>query len=172
MRLLPEQWQDVLGEEFSKDYFIDIEAFLEEERRSQEVFPPEDKVFSAFGYTDYNDVKVVILGQDPYHDDHQAHGLCFSVEKGVKIPPSLRNIYKELNDDLGCAIPGHGYLDKWARQGVLMLNAVLTVRAHEAASHSKIGWQTFTDEVIRKLNERERPVIFLLWGTMRGPRRN
>lgn len=160
----PNSWKKVLKDTLEEPYFAKIESFVDDQRRNFQVFPPEDEVFSAFNYTPFDQVKVVIIGQDPYHDINQAHGLCFSVKPGVKIPPSLRNIYKELNTDLGCQIPNHGYLDKWAKQGVLMINAVLTVRAHEAASHSKIGWQNFTDYVIKVLNEREEPVIFLLWG--------
>lgn len=162
--LLSLDWQKVLQEEFNKDYFSDLVNFLEEEYLSGEVFPPKEQIFNAFKYTSYNQIKVVMIGQDPYHDVNQAHGLCFSVQKGVKIPPSLRNIYKELHSDLGCSIPSHGNLEKWAKQEVLLLNAVLTVKAHEAASHSKIGWHNFTDAVIKVMNERAEPVIFVLWG--------
>ena len=135
------------------------------EYASRQIFPPKDQIFSAFLLTPYKDVKVVILGQDPYHNDHQAHGLCFSVQKGVEIPPSLVNIYQELHDDLGCYIPNNGYLVKWAEQGVLMLNTVLTVRAHQANSHRMLGWETFTDRVIELVDAKEEPVVFLLWGT-------
>ncbi len=161
---LPCNWFDMIKHEFNKDYFMKIETFVDDERKKFDVFPPEIEVFSAFKFVDYDKVKIVIIGQDPYHDYNQAHGLCFSVKPGVKIPPSLRNIYKELQSDLGCYIPNHGCLESWARQGVLMINAVMTVRAHNAASHSKIGWQIFTDKVIEVLSDREEPVIFLLWG--------
>jgi len=157
-------WKTLLDPEMEKDYFVKMLNILKDEYESQDVFPPKEDVFSAFNMTGFREVKVVILGQDPYHDVGQAHGLCFSVNKGIKIPPSLRNIYKELNSDLNCRIPSHGNLEKWAKQGVLMINAVLTVRAHEAASHSKIGWTLFTDQVITMLNERKDPLIFLLWG--------
>ena len=157
-------WKNVLEEELRKDYYINMREFLIQEYKTQQIFPKAKDIFNAFHLTAYNDVKVVIIGQDPYHDDNQAHGLCFSVKKNVKIPPSLRNIYKELSTDCGCYIPKHGNLEKWAKQGVLLLNAVLTVRAHKAASHSKIGWEIFTDQVITILNEREKPIIFLLWG--------
>lgn len=162
--LLNNDWQSVLSREFEQSYFVELQDFLEVEYNREEVFPPKEDVFNAFNYTSYEGVKVVILGQDPYHDNNQAHGLCFSVQKGVKIPPSLRNIYKELNSDLGCSIPSHGNLEKWANQDVLMLNAVLTVKAHEAASHAKIGWHNFTDAVISLMNERTESVIFVLWG--------
>jgi uracil-DNA glycosylase len=128
------------------------------------IFPPADDIFNAFAFTPLAEVKVVILGQDPYHGDGQAHGLCFSVKPEVEIPPSLVNIYKELHDDLGCYIPNHGYLEKWAKQGVMLLNTVLTVRAHQANSHRGIGWEEFTDAAIRILDEQDRPMVFLLWG--------
>lgn len=162
--LLNSDWQNILSREFDKEYFVQMNDFLDSEYKSKEIFPPREQIFNAFNYTTYEGCKVVMLGQDPYHDLNQAHGLCFSVQKGVKIPPSLRNIYKELNSDLGCRIPSHGNLEKWAKQDVLMLNAVLTVRAHEAASHAKIGWHNFTDAVISSLNDRSKPVIFVLWG--------
>jgi uracil-DNA glycosylase len=128
------------------------------------VFPPEDEVFAALAATAYDDVKVLVVGQDPYHDDNQAHGMCFSVRPGVKVPPSLRNIYKELGTDLGLTVPDNGYLMPWAEQGVLLLNTVLTVRAHEAASHKNQGWEKFTDAVIKSVNDRDKPVVFVLWG--------
>ena len=137
---------------------------INEEYRTREIFPPSDEIFSAFHLTPLKDVKVVILGQDPYHNNGQAHGLSFSVKPGVDIPPSLVNIYKELHDDLGCYIPNNGYLVKWAKQGVLLLNTVLTVRAHQANSHRGIGWEEFTDAAIRVLNAQDRPLVFLLWG--------
>jgi len=161
---LPHSWLDKLESELTKPYFVQIMDKVDADRLVHQVFPPEEDVFNALKYTAYNDVRVVVIGQDPYHDDHQAHGLSFSVLPGVKIPPSLRNIYKELHEDLGCVTPNHGYLKKWATQGVLMLNAVLTVRAHEAGSHGKYGWQQFTDRIIECVNEKEEPVIFLLWG--------
>ena len=153
-----------MAEEFEKAYYLDLRGFLLEEYRTRTVYPEKDDIFNALKFTDYDDVKVVILGQDPYHGHRQAHGLSFSVKPGVKIPPSLRNIFKELNADLGCEIPNHGYLKKWADQGVLLLNTVLTVREGEANSHRGKGWEHFTDQVITLLNEREKPVIFILWG--------
>ena len=162
--LMAPSWLSVLEAEFSEPYIDALEAFLKEELASEQVFPDLENVFTAFGATTFEDVKVLLLGQDPYHDDGQAHGLSFSVLEGVKIPPSLRNMYKELNTDLGFPIPDHGTLTPWAEQGILMLNAVLTVQAHQAGSHKNKGWEKFTDAVIRKMNEREDPVIFLLWG--------
>ena len=137
---------------------------MAEERRTHTVFPPEPDVFNALKLTPYARTNVLLLGQDPYHDDGQAHGLCFSVRPGIKPPPSLVNMFKELRDDLGCSIPRHGYLASWAEQGVLMLNAVLTVRAHEPNSHKERGWETFTDAIIRAVNARPSPVVFVLWG--------
>lgn len=160
----PGDWHEVLGGEPSKPYWTKLQQFVEEERAKHQVFPPEDDVFNALRLTSYADVRVLLLGQDPYHDDGQAHGLCFSVRPGVKPPPSLKNIFKELHDDLGCTVPDHGSLEHWARQGVLMLNAVLTVRAHEPASHANKGWETFTDQVIRVVSAKAEPVVFLLWG--------
>lgn len=162
--ILHNTWHDVIGEEFEKDYYKSIRAFLKKEYKNLVIYPNMNDIFNALHYTDYNKVKVVILGQDPYHGPNQAHGLSFSVKPGVAIPPSLMNIYKELKTDIGCYIPNNGYLEKWAQQGVLLLNAVLTVRQGQASSHSKIGWQIFTDEIIRKLNMREEPVVFILWG--------
>lgn len=164
MALIDNGWEPMLAEEFEKAYYLDLREFLLEEYRTRTVFPAQDDIFNALKYTDYDDVKVVILGQDPYHGHGQAHGLSFSVKPGVKVPPSLRNIYKELKADLGCGIPGHGYLKKWADQGVLLLNTVLTVREGEANSHRGKGWEHFTDKVITLLNEREKPVVFILWG--------
>jgi uracil-DNA glycosylase len=161
---LPISWQVVLASEFEKPYFKQLQDFLLTERQTQMIYPPEEDVFSAFELTPYYDVKVLLLGQDPYHDKNQAHGLCFSVKPGIKAPPSLVNIYKELNADIGCTIPSSGYLVEWAKQGVLMLNAVLTVRAHTANSHKNKGWEKFTDAVISKVNEKSDPVIFVLWG--------
>ena len=157
-------WQPLLEQEFGKDYFIKLKESLMEEYENETVFPSISDVFNALHYTSYEDVKVVLLGQDPYHGKGQAHGLSFSVLPGVAIPPSLKNIYKELNSDLGVAIPDHGYLKKWSDQGVLLLNTVLSVREGQAHSHRKIGWEIFTDKIIALLNEREKPMIFLLWG--------
>lgn len=161
---LPPSWQPLLAEELDKPYFQKLQEFLKEERSHHTVFPPEKDVFNALNYTPYDEVKVLLLGQDPYHDENQAHGLAFSVRPGVRPPPSLLNIFKELHDDLGCKIPNNGYLVPWAEQGVLLLNAVLTVRAHSPTSHKNKGWEKFTDAVIRKVNEKRDPVVFLLWG--------
>ncbi len=157
-------WLEALKDEFKKDYYKQLFEKVNEEYRTRLIFPPANDIFNAFHLTPLKDVKVVILGQDPYHGNNQAHGLCFSVKPEVEIPPSLVNIYKELQDDLGCTIPGHGYLVKWAKQGVLMLNTVLTVRAHQANSHGGIGWEEFTDAAIRVLNTQDRPIVFILWG--------
>lgn len=162
--ILHNDWAEYLNEEFSKEYYRNLHRFLAEEYRSKTVYPDMYDIFNALHFTSYKDVKVVILGQDPYHGPKQAHGLSFSVQPGVAIPPSLLNIYKELQTDLGCYIPNNGYLKPWADQGVLLLNASLTVLAGQANSHSKIGWETFTNRVIEVLNEREDPVIFILWG--------
>jgi uracil-DNA glycosylase len=165
MKNRPENnWGELLQDEFSKPYIRTLEGFLEKEYEERTVYPARENIFNALTYTDYDEVKVVLLGQDPYHGEGQAHGLSFSVQPGVKIPPSLKNIYKELHEDLGCDIPGTGYLKKWADQGVLLLNTVLTVRAGEAHSHKGKGWEKLTDRIISLLNEREAPVIFLLWG--------
>ena len=157
-------WYEALKGEFSKPYYRKLFETVNEEYRTKLIFPPAQDIFNAFHLTPLKNVKVVILGQDPYHNNGQAHGLSFSVQKGVDIPPSLVNIYKELHDDLGCTIPDHGCLTKWAEQGVLMLNTVLTVRAHQANSHRGIGWEQFTDAVIRTLNDQDRPIVYLLWG--------
>ena len=157
-------WLEALQGEFAKEYYKRLFQTVNEEYRTRRIFPPANDVFNAFHLTPLKDVKVVILGQDPYHGENQAHGLCFSVKPEVEIPPSLVNIYKELQDDLGCRIPSHGYLEKWAKQGVLLLNTVLTVRAHQANSHRGIGWEEFTDAAIRVLNAQERPIVFILWG--------
>lgn len=160
----PGDWHEVLHGELAKPYWASLASFVEQQRREHQVFPPPSDVFSALALTPYSEVKVLLLGQDPYHDDGQAHGLCFSVKPGVKVPPSLRNVYKELQADLGCTIPDHGFLEHWARQGVLMLNAVLTVRAHEPNSHKSKGWEKLTDAIIRAVNAKTDPVVFLLWG--------
>ena len=164
MEAIGNTWDDILYEEFSKEYYRKLSFFLEEEYARTTVYPPKDQIFTAFKLTPPERVKAVILGQDPYHEPGQAHGLSFSVQKGVDIPPSLKNIYKELQDDLGITPPGHGYLVRWAEQGVLMLNTILTVRAHEAMSHADKGWQTFTDAVMEKLDEMDRAMVFILWG--------
>ena len=164
MQQIGNHWDQVLAGEFEKDYFRKLEGFLEEEYACQTIYPPKEDIFNALRYADYDAVRVVILGQDPYHEPGQAHGMCFSVRRGVKIPPSLVNIYKELEDDLGIPPAGHGYLVDWAKQGVLLLNTVLTVRRGLANSHRGRGWEQFTDAVIRKLNERPEPVVFILWG--------
>ena len=157
-------WYEALKGEFSKPYYRKLFETVRREYSTHLIFPPADDIFNAFHLTPLKEVKVVILGQDPYHNHRQAHGLCFSVQKGVDIPPSLVNIYQELHDDLGCAIPDHGCLTKWAEQGVLLLNTVLTVRAHQANSHRGIGWEEFTDAAIMALNSQERPIVFILWG--------
>ena len=162
--ILPEGWRDALAGELTKPYFQGLQAFLTAERAAHTVFPPAPDVFNALRYTPLDSVRVLILGQDPYHDDGQAHGLSFSVRPGITPPPSLVNIYKELRGDLGCFIPNNGYLVPWAEQGVLLLNAVLTVRAHQPNSHKGKGWETFTDAVIRVVNAQEQQVIFVLWG--------
>lgn len=157
-------WWPFLQEEWKQPYFQQLSAFLHEAYATKTIFPPKAKVFSAFEVCDYPDVKVVILGQDPYHEVNQAHGMCFSVNPGVKIPPSLVNIYKELHDDLGCYIPNNGYLMPWAKQGVFLLNTVMSVEEGKANSHANKGWEIFTDHTIQKINEKEDPVVFMLWG--------
>ena len=161
---LPPSWLAALDGEFSKPYWPRLQEFVAAERAQGPVYPPAEDVFSSFQLAPFDDIRVFLLGQDPYHGPGQAHGLCFSVRPGVETPPSLVNIYKELRDDLGCRIPNNGYLVPWAAQGVLMLNAVLTVRAHTANSHKGKGWETFTDSVIRHVSARPDPVVFLLWG--------
>lgn len=157
-------WDDVLKGEFDKDYYLTLREFLKKEYGSREIYPNMYDIFNALKFTPYEDVRAVILGQDPYHQPGQAHGLCFSVKKGVPKPPSLVNIFKELNSDLGVDIPSHGNLECWAKNGVLMLNTVLTVRRSNANSHRGHGWEIFTDRVIQLLNEREKPMVFILWG--------
>ncbi|MBQ1902135.1 MAG: uracil-DNA glycosylase [Lachnospiraceae bacterium] len=164
MKFPENNWYEVLKDEFSQPYFKELEEKVRKEREAYTVYPSDKDVFSAFSYTDYQDVKVVILGQDPYHEPGQAHGLAFSVKPGVDAPPSLLNMYKELNREYGCFIPDNGYLKEWADQGVFLLNTVLTVREHAANSHASFGWKQFTDAVIKKLGEREEPIVFLLWG--------
>ena len=164
MKIIGNDWDDVLSEEFDKPYYQKLRAFLDEEYSSKTIYPLAKNIYTALRLTSYKDTRVVILGQDPYHEPNQAHGLAFSVNKGVAIPPSLINIYKELHDDLGCDIPEHGFLTKWAKQGVLLLNTVLTVQAHKANSHKGKGWEEITDTIIKKLNEKDEPVVFILWG--------
>lgn len=161
---LNNDWGELLREELEAPYMCQLIELLESKYETMTVYPQRDHIFNALHYTSYEDTKVVILGQDPYHGPGQAHGLSFSVQPGVPIPPSLRNIYKELESDIGCSIAQHGCLESWARQGVLLLNAVLTVEEGNPNSHQKLGWERFTDAVINRLNERERPVVFLLWG--------
>ena len=161
---LGNDWDMLLKSEFEKDYYLKIRQFLKSEYSSRTIFPPMHDIFNALKFTSFEKTKVVILGQDPYHEPGQAHGLSFSVKKGIKIPPSLANIYKELNTDVGMKIPSHGDLSSWAAQGVLLLNATLTVRRGQANSHQKIGWSIFTDNIIKLLNESTRPIVFLLWG--------
>ena len=163
-QILKNDWNELLKDEFSKDYYLSLREFLKNEYTTKIIYPDKYDIFNALHHTSYKDVKVVILGQDPYHGPNQAHGLSFSVSPGVKIPPSLLNIYKELNSDLECYIPNNGYLKKWADQGVLLLNTSLTVRAGEANSHKNKGWEIFTDKIISLINEKTDPVVFLLWG--------
>ena len=162
--ILKNDWKDLLEDEFNKEYYQTLRNFLTNEYKTKTIYPDKYDIFNALHFTSYKDIKVVILGQDPYHGPGQAHGLSFSVNPGIKIPPSLLNIYKELNSDLGCYIPNNGYLKKWADQGILLLNTSLTVRAGEANSHKNIGWEIFTDKIISLVNEKEDPVVFLLWG--------
>ena len=163
--VIPKKWSELLSDEIKKPYIAELKDFIYDEVKSGKlVYPPLEDVFAALGHTPFEEVKVVIIGQDPYHGPNQAHGLCFSVQKGVRVPPSLQNIYKEIEADLGLPIPDHGHLISWADQGVLMLNATLTVRAHEPKSHHGRGWEQFTDAVVSALAKREKPIVFLLWG--------
>lgn len=164
-QIFKNNWHTFLDEELKQAYYLELRKFLAQEYRSKTIYPDMYDIYNALHYTDYHDVKVVILGQDPYHGPNQAHGLSFSVKPGIAAPPSLVNIFKELHDDLGCYIPNNGYLKKWTDQGVLLLNTSLTVRAGQANSHQKIGWERFTDKVIRLLNERNDPMVFILWGS-------
>ena len=164
MILLKNDWDDVLADEFNSEYYQNLRHFLDEEYAKHVIYPLPQNIYAALKLTTYANTKVVILGQDPYHEENQAHGLAFSVNKNVDIPPSLINIYKELQNDLGCTIPNHGYLAEWATQGVLLLNTVLTVRAHYANSHQNKGWERLTDAIITKLNEKNEPIVFILWG--------
>lgn len=161
---LGNDWDEILAEEFDKTYYLNLREFLKEEYSTKTIYPNMNNIFEALKHTSYKDTKVLILGQDPYHGENQAHGLAFSVQPNVAIPPSLLNMYKELKDDIGCFIPNNGYLVPWADQGVLLLNTALTVRAHEANSHKSKGWEIFTDRIIELLNQRKDPVIFVLWG--------
>ncbi len=163
--LIEQEWLDVLRPEFAKPYFNELKLFLLEEKKLYRIYPPGNRIFAAFDYAPFSKVKVVILGQDPYHGDGQAHGLCFSVPEGIPFPPSLVNIYKELTTDLGVPMPKSGNLEKWAKQGVLLLNATLTVRANQAGSHQRHGWENFTDEVITQLSARHSGLVFILWGS-------
>ena len=165
MSALINDWEKALSKEFKKPYYLKLYNTVRSEYSKTTVYPPSEEIFTAFNLTDINDVKVLILGQDPYHEPGQAHGLSFSVKPGVAIPPSLLNIYKELEDELSLYIPNNGYLEKWAKQGVLMLNTVLTVRAHNANSHKGIGWEEFTDAAIMALNELDKPIVYMLWGS-------
>lgn len=164
MNILKNDWNKYIGEEFKKPYYLNLREFLIEEYRTKTIYPDMYDIFNALHLTSYSDTKVVILGQDPYHGQDQAHGLSFSVKPGIPIPPSLLNIYKELQDDIGSYIPNNGYLVKWAKEGVLLLNACLTVRKGIPNSHKGIGWEQFTDRVISILNERKKPIVFILWG--------
>jgi uracil-DNA glycosylase len=162
--VIHESWKEVLIEEFNKPYFADLKKFLVEEKAMNAVYPPGNLIFNAFNQTPFDQVKVVLLGQDPYHGKGQAHGLCFSVPQGIAAPPSLVNIFKEIQTDIGLPVPNHGNLEAWAKQGVMLLNATLTVRANQALSHQNKGWETFTDRVIQVLSERKKGLVFLLWG--------
>lgn len=164
MSAINNDWLPALEDEFQKDYYKNLYQFVKQEYGAFQIFPDSEDIFNAFHFTPLQEVKVVILGQDPYHNVGQAHGLCFSVKPQVEIPPSLVNIYTELHEDLGCKIPDNGYLEKWAKQGVLMLNTVLTVRAHQAGSHQGKGWERFTDAVLTAVNQQDRPIVYLLWG--------
>ena len=165
MSEISNDWLPAVNAEFKKPYYKDLYKFVKEEYSKNVVFPPSEDIFNALHLTPLSEVKVLILGQDPYHNFNQAHGLCFSVLPGNDTPPSLVNIYKELNEDLGCYIPNNGYLVKWAKQGVLMLNTVLTVRAHQANSHAGHGWEQFTDAIIEAVNKEDRPIVYMLWGS-------
>ena len=172
MSVINNDWLDEIGNEFKQPYYRELYQFIKSEYNGAVIYPSADDIFNAFHFTPLSKVKAVILGQDPYHNEGQAHGLCFSVKPEVEIPPSLVNIYQELHNDMGCYIPNNGYLEKWAKQGVLLLNTVLTVRAHLANSHRGKGWEKFTDAVIQAINAQDRPVVFLLWGRPAQMKRN
>lgn len=165
-------WSKKLIDEIGKPYFSRLIDFVENEYNTKTIFPPIDKIFNAFNFCSYNDLRVVIIGQDPYHGERQANGLCFSVYEDVKVPPSLVNIFKEIKEDLGKEIPKHGNLERWAKQGILLINAVLTVEAHKAGSHRKIGWENFTDAVIKNISDNKENVVFLLWGNFAKEKKN
>ncbi len=162
--MITKKWDELLKEEYNKDYFQNLERIVRKEYQTKTIFPPAKEVFNAFRLTEYDNIKVVILGQDPYHGTGEAEGLSFSVKENIKIPPSLQNIFKELHDDLNYNIPSNGSLKKWAKEGVLLLNSILTVEKDKALSHKNIGWETFTDEVIKLINQKNQPVVFILWG--------
>jgi len=164
MTILKNDWAPLLEQEFTESYYLSLRQILKEEYQNKVIYPDRHDIYNALHFTSYEDTKVVIIGQDPYHGQGQAHGLSFSVKPGVSIPPSLKNIYKELHDDIGCEIPNHGSLTEWTKQGVLLLNAVLTVQAGKPNSHKGIGWEKFTDRIIGILNDRKTPVVFILWG--------
>ena len=165
-------WKRIIDEEKGKDYFKNLKLFLLDEYSKYKIYPRKSELFKCFELTDFKDVKVVILGQDPYHQPFQAHGLCFSVNKGVKIPPSLVNIYKEISSDIGCNMPSHGNLTKWAKEGVLLLNTIMSVRDSNPMSHSNKGWENFTDKVIKELNDDDNPKVFMLWGSPSRKKKN
>ena len=167
--MIGNSWDTLLAEEYKKDYFVNLMNFIKEEYKTKTIYPKQNEVFNAFRYTSFDDVKVVILGQDPYHGVGEANGLCFSVNKGIKVPPSLVNIYKEINSDLGLDIPSHGNLTKWANEGVLLLNTIMTVVDSKPMAHKNKGWEIFTDRVIKELNDDDTPKVFMLWG---GPSRS
>lgn len=162
---ITKKWDSILKEEYEKDYFKKLMNDIREEYKNHIVYPKASDVFNAFKYTDYDEIKVVIIGQDPYHGENEAHGLSFSVKPGIKKPPSLQNIFKELNTDLGCKIPESGCLEKWTKEGVMLLNSILTVEKDKPLSHQKYNWEKFTDAVIKKINEKQTPVVFILWGS-------
>ena len=161
---IEESWKNILQSEFEKESFVKLSEFVKSEYETQQCFPKEEDIFAAFNHCSFDDVKIVIIGQDPYHGNGQANGLCFSVSDGIRKPPSLVNIFKEINDDIGTSIPESGNLERWAKQGILLLNATLTVRANQAGSHQKKGWETFTDAIIKKISEKKEGIVFILWG--------
>lgn len=172
MQLVGNKWDEILKEEYQEEYFKKIIMYINKAYKERPIYPPKNHILRALSLTDYDDVKVVILGQDPYHGEGEANGLAFSVNNGIKLPPSLKNIYKELNDDLGIPISTKGDLTCWAKEGILLLNSVLTVEKDKPASHKKLGWETFTDAIIKKVNEKETPVVFILWGNFARSKKN